>query len=58
MLRLHLLHALCCLGRAGLIIVELVGLDAHAHDLARVDIHPVCGRGVEQLVRGGCFGAW
>ena len=53
MLRLHLLHALGGLRRAGLVVVELVGLDAHADDLARVDVHPVRGRRVEQLVGGG-----
>ena len=58
MLRRHLLHALGDLGRAGLVIVELVALDAHAHDLARVDVHPVCCRGVEELVHGRRLGVW
>jgi hypothetical protein len=35
-------------GRAGLLVDELVRLDAHAHGLARVDVHPVARGHVEQ----------
>jgi hypothetical protein len=47
------LDAVGGLGRAGLVVDERVGLDAHAEDVAGVDVQPARGGDVEQRGVGG-----
>ena len=43
----RLLDALERLGRSGFVIVKLICLDAHTHDVPSIDVHPVRKRRVE-----------
>ena len=45
--------ALSCFGRPGLVVAELVALDAHAQGFAGVYVHALRGRRIKELVRRG-----
>ena len=53
-----MLYALVRFGRAGLVIVKLIGFDTYPDHIARVDVHPVRQRRIEQLVGGRRLGTW
>ena len=48
----NLLYTFVRLGRAGLVIVKLIRLDADPEHIARVNVHPVCQSRIQQLVGG------
>ena len=52
-LRLCNHNALSCFGRSGLVVAELVALDAHAQGFAGVYVHALRGRRIKELVRRG-----